>query len=75
MTKKIPTDTISRARRIRGEKALQVRVLEAKEGDKTFPTMNTELDELAYFEVKLFIITFPVITILYLLLRGSSQST
>ena len=75
MTKKIPTDTISRARRIRGEKALQVRVLEAKEGDKTFPTMNTELVELAYFEVKLFIITFPVITILYLLLRGSSQST
>ena len=75
MTKKIPTDTISRARRIRGEKALQVRVLEAKEGDKTFPTMNTELLELAYFEVKLFIITFPVITILYLLLRGSSQST
>ena len=75
MTKKIPTDTISRATRIRGEKALQVRVLEAKEGDKTFPTMNTELVELAYFEVKLFIITFPVITILYLLLRGSSQST
>ena len=75
MTKKIPTDTISRARRTRGEKALQVRVLEAKEGDKTFPTMNTELVELAYFEVKLFIITFPVITILYLLLRGSSQST
>ena len=75
MTRKIPTDTISRARRIRGEKALQVRVLEAKEGDKTFPTMNTELVELAYFEVKLFIITFPVITILYLLLRGSSQST
>ena len=75
MTKKIPTDTISRATRIRGEKALQVRVLEAKEGDKTFPTMNTELFELAYFEVKLFIITFPVITILYLLLRGSSQST
>ena len=75
MTKRIPTGTISRARRIGGERALQVRVPEAKEGDKTFPTMNTELFELAYFEVKLFIITFPVITNRYPLLRGSSQST
>ena len=65
MTKKIPTDTISRARRIRGERVLQVRVLEAKEGDKTFPTMNTELFELAYFEVKLFIITSLVTDIVF----------